>query len=86
MVTKCMEVIFIARNSYKFLRQNMLINSLNFRAKTERKKQRILQIKGLTYRKVVLPFHLAPSEPYKLPPYIATDKKESRFIPKSIRT
>ena len=55
---------------------------------------------------VVLPFHLAPSEPYKLPPYIATEKKiisyqsqfvpslevsnfskkESHFVPKSIRT
>ena len=56
---------------------------------------------------IILPFHLAPSEPYKLPLYIATAKKkvdsfqsqfvpslevanyskrESHFVPKSIRT
>ena len=34
----------------------------------------------------MIPFHLAPSEPYKLPPYIATEKKkvvsyQSQFVP-----
>ena len=41
--------------------------------------------KKLNQSKCVLPFHLAPSESYKFPPYIATEQKiissQSQFVP-----
>ena len=79
MVTKCTEFSFIASKL-----QNLLLNSRNFRAKIETKNSPNKKLN--LYQKLVLPFHLAPSEPSKLPHYIAKEKKESRFIPKSIGT